>query len=167
MEGKGQRVFVCVFICVYVCGEHGDREEVGGCSPAPKRFVSAKRFPCPSQMAGHAPTLIGGERRAKGTQRQKTHLFVCSTNKLLLWSMYRLDSLYTECNLYSITDKKKRKHHQIYVGSGERSYWSKQNPTTLLKEWSILAPRVKIDRIRETGKESWTKSEDNGKRGWG
>ncbi len=51
-------VFVCVFICVYVCGEHGDGEVVGGYSPTPKRFVSAKRFSCPSQMAGHVPPLV-------------------------------------------------------------------------------------------------------------
>lgn len=51
-------MFVCVFICVYVWGERGDGEGVGGYSPAPKRFVSAKRFPCPSQMAGHAPPLV-------------------------------------------------------------------------------------------------------------
>ena len=58
-RGEGQCVCMCVHLCVYVCGEHGDGEVVvGGCSPAPKRFVSAKRFPCPSQMAGHAPPLV-------------------------------------------------------------------------------------------------------------
>lgn len=76
MEGKGQRVFVCVFICVYVCGEHGDREEVGGCSPAPKRFVSAKRFPCPSQMAGHAPTLAV-EKEEQKEHRGRRHTCLC------------------------------------------------------------------------------------------
>lgn len=52
LEGKGQR------ICVYVCREHGDGEVVRGYSPAPERFVSAKRFPCPSQMAGLAALLV-------------------------------------------------------------------------------------------------------------
>lgn len=94
-----------VYVCSSVCGEHGDGEVVGGYSPAPKWLVLAKRYPCPSQMAGHSPPISGRERRAKGTQRQKRHLCVRFTNKLLLWSIHGLDLFYTECNLLSITDE--------------------------------------------------------------
>lgn len=48
---------------VFVCVE--EEEEEGGCGLAPKRFVSAKRFPCPSQMAGHAPPLAAEEEEQK------------------------------------------------------------------------------------------------------
>lgn len=44
---------------------NGDGEVVGGYSLAPKRFVSAKRFPCPSQMAGYAPPAISGKRKTR------------------------------------------------------------------------------------------------------
>lgn len=65
MEGEGQCVCMSVHVCV--CGEStGVRRREGGCSPAPKRFVSAKRFPCPSQMAGHAPPLAAEEEEQKG-----------------------------------------------------------------------------------------------------
>lgn len=46
-------------VCACVWRTQGNSEEAEGCSPVPERFVSAKRFPCPSQMAGHAPPLAG------------------------------------------------------------------------------------------------------------
>lgn len=58
-----------------VCGEeHGDGEVVGGYSPAPKRFVSAKRFSCPSQMAGHAPPLVVEKEEQKEHRGMGRHL---------------------------------------------------------------------------------------------
>lgn len=156
---RGQSVCMCV--------ERGDGEVVavvvvvGGYSPAPKRFVSAKRFPCPSQMAGFAPPLVVEKEEQKGTQRQKRHLCVCFTNKLSLWSIYGLDLFYTECNLHSITDKN-ASWNISNAGSGEKSYWAKQNPMTPLKELAFPAHGGKNDSVRETGKGSWAKSEATG-----
>lgn len=56
LEEEGQHI--CVFLCV--CGE-----VVGGHSRAPKRFVLAKRFPCPSQTAGLVPPLVVEEEEQK------------------------------------------------------------------------------------------------------
>lgn len=84
LEGEGQCVCMCVHLRVCVWRAKGDGEEVGGYSPAPKRFVSAKRFPCPSQMAGHAPPLAAEKEEQKRNTGQRRHLCVCLTNKLLL-----------------------------------------------------------------------------------
>ena len=86
----------CSSVCVCVCAAHRDGEEAGGCSPAPKRFVSAKRFPCPSQMAGHAPPLVAEEEE----QKEHRHLCVCLTNKLCCdlcmdWICYIWNGIYT------------------------------------------------------------------------
>lgn len=149
-------VFVCVFICVYVCEEHRDGEEAGGCSPAPKRFVSAKRFSCPSQMAGHAPPLVAEEEE----QKEHRHLCVCLTNKLCCdlcmdWICYIWNGIYT------LSQAKNTSWKISNAGSGEKSYWGKQNPMTPLKELAFSSPWGEYDRLRETGKGSWTESEDN------
>lgn len=64
--GGGRRVWeASASVCACVWRAWGNSEEAEGCSPAPERFVSAKRFPCPSQMAGHAPPLAGEKEEQK------------------------------------------------------------------------------------------------------
>ena len=68
----------CIHLSVCVCVVHGDGEVVGGCSLAPKRFVSAKRFPCPSQMAGHpSPLAVEKEEEKEHGGGRDTCVCVC------------------------------------------------------------------------------------------
>lgn len=68
--GEGQRARVCVHLCVCAWRARGRGGGVGDCSPAPKRFVSAKRFPCPSQMAGHASPLAAEKEEQREHRRR-------------------------------------------------------------------------------------------------
>lgn len=92
---------------------------VGGYSPAPKRFVSAKRFPCPSQMAGHAPPLVVEKEEQKGHRgRRRTCLSVQQIKSCcdlcMDWICFTLNGIRAPSQT--------KTHHQIYAGSREKSY---------------------------------------------
>lgn len=61
---------LCSSLCVSARRARGRGGGVGDCSPAPKRFVSAKRFPCPSQMAGHASPLAAEKEEQREHRRR-------------------------------------------------------------------------------------------------
>lgn len=103
MEGEGQCVCMSVRVCVR--REHGGAEEGGWLQPCSKAICLGQKVPLSFTDGWACAPISGGGRRAKGTQRQETHLFVCSTNKVLLRSKYGPDLFYTECYSHSITDR--------------------------------------------------------------
>lgn len=155
LEGEGQCVCMCVHLCVCVRRAWGWGGG-GRLQPCSKAICLGQKVPLSFTDGWACTPISGGERGAKGTQRRRRHLCVCLTNKLLLWSMYGLDLFYTECNLRSITDKN-TSWSKSNAGSGEKSYWGKQNPMTPLKELAFSTPwgkkwQSKRDRKRKLDK---------------